>query len=71
MKRKYKPRTGLGKLGDRILESILIKDQDTTFRLGFKPTRKDYQVVIVQRREGRRAKATRQTPKAQIKIPHL
>lgn len=32
MKREYEPGTGLGKYGERILELIKMKSQDTTFR---------------------------------------
>lgn len=38
--RQYEPGTGLGKNRDGILEPVGIKGQDTTFCLGFKPTRK-------------------------------
>lgn len=38
--RQYKPGTSLGKHGDRILKPVEIKSQDTTFGLGFKPTRR-------------------------------
>lgn len=44
---------GFGKYGDRILEPIEVKYQDTTFSLGFKPTRKNIIMMIAQQREKR------------------
>lgn len=45
MSRQYEQGIDLGKHRDGILEPVEIKGQDTTFGLGFKPTRKDYQTM--------------------------
>lgn len=71
MSRQYEPGTGLGKHGNGILEPVEIRGQDTTFGLGFKPTRKDYQAMITQRKERRRARAVGQILETKRKIPPL
>lgn len=71
MSKKHDPVTGLGKHRNRILEPILIKGQDSTFSLEFKPTRKDFLAMIAQRKEKRRAMATEQVKDVPIEIPHL
>lgn len=53
MKKHYEPGTSLNKFGDENLEPIWIKGQDSTFGLGFRTTRKDFQAMISQKREKR------------------
>lgn len=71
MRNQYEPRIGLRNNGDGILEPSYIKCQDSTFVLGFKPTKKDFQAMIAQKREKRRVEAARQISESLLKILHL
>lgn len=46
------------------------KSRDTTFLLGFKPTRKDIKAMMTKKREKRHANTTRQTFNVPMSMPH-
>lgn len=70
MKRQYEPIIGLGKYewNSRAYQD---KSEATTYILGFKSTTRDFQAMIVQRREKRRVRAAGQATEAPLKIPYL
>lgn len=56
MESRYELGTGLDKHGDGIIESIAIRPRLCFLDIGFKPTKKDFQIMLTQRIERRRAR---------------
>lgn len=68
--RHHEVETSLAKHDDGTFAPIEVKLQDTTFGLGFKPTRKYIKATMPKKREKRYAKATGQTFDATMEISH-